>query len=103
MALKFYSYLYLCHFHSMIIFVSKVNMWHPNAFGYLFIEICDIQIYLNVCSCPFYDICLLLPPPLVADKICERPLMRNFFVLNYFYNKTFFLFKFCEPIFGWEK
>ena len=44
-------------------YICLVNMWHPNIFGYLFIEICDIQIYLDIHSCPFYDICLPLLPP----------------------------------------
>ena len=43
-------------------YICLVNMWHPNIFGYLLIEICDIQIYLDIFSCPFYDICLQMPP-----------------------------------------
>ena len=55
-------------------YICLVNMWHPNIFGYLLIEICDIQIYLDICSCPFYDICLqMLPPPLMATYYVKRP------------------------------
>ena len=63
-------------------YICLVNMWHLNIFGYLFIEICDIQIYLDICSCPFYNIFLQLPNaphPLLDDIICERLLMEKDF------------------------
>ena len=32
------------------------NVWHPNIFVYLFGTWCGIQMYSDICSCPFYDI-----------------------------------------------
>ena len=62
-------------------------MCNPNTFGYLFIEICDIRIYVDIISCPFYDICLqLTPPSFNGDILCERPLMRKDLVLNNSHN-----------------
>ena len=37
--------------------VRQINMWHPNIFGYSSGRQCDIQIYSDLRSCPFYDIC----------------------------------------------
>ena len=56
-------------------YICLVNMSHPNIFGYLFIEICDIRIYLDIISCSFYDICLQLPPhpPLMGKYYVKGP------------------------------
>ena len=37
--------------------IHSVIMLRPNIFGYLFGTYCGIQIYLDICLCPFYDIC----------------------------------------------
>ena len=54
---KHSSYLYSC-FSGVWIYsdICLVNMLHPNIFGYLFGTYCDIRIYLETHSCPFYDI-----------------------------------------------
>ena len=36
-----------------------IFVWHQNIFGYLFCTLCGIQIYSDILSVPFYDICSL--------------------------------------------
>ena len=37
--------------------IHSIYMCHPNIFGYLFGKLCEIQIYSDLPSGPFYDIC----------------------------------------------
>ena len=61
MALKYHSYLYLCHFLS------------TNIFGYLFGKLCGIRIYLDICLGPVYDIRSSLTRCVVLESVyCTR-------------------------------
>ena len=59
MALKYYSYLHSCHFPSTNIFGYSVIDFLTTKYIWIFVsKFLEIRLYLNICSKPFFNICL---------------------------------------------
>ena len=59
MALEHYLYFHLCHFPSTNIFgYSFVDFWTTEYIKKIVSKFLEIRIYLNICSEPYFNICL---------------------------------------------
>ena len=59
LSLEYYSYLNLCHCPIKNIFgYSLVEFWTNKYIQICVLKFLEIQIYLNICSEPYFNICL---------------------------------------------
>ena len=60
-SLEYYSYLYFCHFPSTNIFGYSFVEFSTTEYILIFIrKFFNIQIFLNICSDPYFNICLYI-------------------------------------------